>query len=284
MLRGVLVATLLGGCGAASAPAVAPAQAGPHAHVGLASSPPIGAPGEHMTYKLSLQGIDLATFDYGIGSAVQLDGHQALVVASHAKAIGIVKAVANIDDYFTSWVDTRSGRPLRWMADEFATNGKDRERTEADFDRRTGDVVPVMFHLDDDTPKPEPQTVTLPEVWDYNAFLLALRGWEAPRGSTFTAEVMRSRFMWHVVMTIGAKESIVTQLGQLPALRLEGDTYKLDRDATRSKGSDERHFTIWISDDQARVPLQVTARTDYGDIKMEIVDYTPGGADRSGDD
>ena len=33
---------------------------------------------------------------------------------------------------------------------------------------------------------------------------------------------------------------------------------------------------MWISDDDGRVPLEIRATTDYGDLKMRIVDYQPG--------
>ena len=67
-------------------------------------------------------------------------------------------------------------------------------------------------------------------------------------------------------------------LNLLPALRLDGHTYKLDREGKRAEGSDERDFSVWISDDEGRVPLQVTAKTDYGDVKLAITDYQPGTA------
>ena len=35
---------------------------------------------------------------------------------------------------------------------------------------------------------------------------------------------------------------------------------------------------MWISDDDGRVPLKVVAKTDYGDIEMQITDYSPGPA------
>ena len=35
-----------------------------------------------------------------------------------------------------------------------------------------------IFHLNDEPPKPEPQDVSMPDVWDFNAFLIALRAWE----------------------------------------------------------------------------------------------------------
>ncbi len=246
----------------------------------LPIGPPLVTPGEHMTYRLELKGIELASYEISVApELVDLDGKRAIVVQSHAKAVGLVKLVANVDDSFTSWIDVESGRPLRWSCDEFGTNSSNKERTEARIDQREGNVVPVDFHLNDDAPKSEPQKVSLVDVWDYNAFLVALRGWEAAAGTTVVAEVLRSRYLWHVQMTVRGRENLVTQLGALPALRFDGHTWKLDRE-DRKTPEDERDFSVWISDDDGRVPLQVVARTDYGDMKMMIVDYQPGAGQR----
>ena len=257
--------------------AVAPAPVGPITNH-LPGGPPLVTPGEHMSYKLALQGIDLATYDFSVGEQSTVAGRPVIVVSSHAVTVGL-GALVKVDDYFSSWIDVATGRPLRWTADEYASNGHDKERTLADFAGRTGDTLPIQFHLNDDPPHAEPQHVSLPEVWDYNAFLVALRAWEGAPGSHVTAEVLRSRYLWHVDMKIAGREVLHTAsvLGaDLPALRLDGDTYKLARDGTRAPNSDERHFSIWISDDDGRVPLQIVARTDYGDIRMEITDYSPG--------
>ena len=95
-------------------------------------------------------------------------------------------------------------------------------------------------------------------------------------GSHVTVEILRSRWMWHCEMKIAGKEKLVTALGELPALRFDGHTYKLDRDGKRFPDSVERDFSVWISDDAGRVPLRNVAKTDYGDMKMEITDYAPG--------
>jgi hypothetical protein len=34
-----------------------------------------------------------------------------------------------------------------------------------------------------------------------------------------------------------------------------------------------RSYTLWISDDANRVPLRLTARTEYGNVRAELVDY-----------
>ncbi len=230
-----------------------------------------------MSYRLQLQGVELAAMTFGVGELAELDGKQTIIVQGHAKAVGLASMVAAIDDTFTSWIDVATGRSLRFQADEYATKSKtDVEHVVADFANRTGDSVPVTFHVNDGPPTPEPQKVSLPEVWDYNAFVIALRSWEGPAGTTATVEVFRSRYLWHVVMKIRGNDKLTTELGDFPALRFDGHAYKLDRNGARFPNSDERDFSLWVSDDDGRVPLQIVARTDYGDVKMEIVDYQPG--------
>jgi hypothetical protein len=248
----------------------------PSAQAGLPAGPPLVTPGEHMAYSLELQGVSLATLELAVGDVAAVGDKQAVVVQSHAKAVGLVKVVANIDDVFTSWIDVATGRPLRWVTDEFATRSADREKTEADFAARRDNVVPVTFHVNETTSESEPQVVSQPDVWDFNSFLVALRAWDPPPGARVVAEVMRSRFMWHVEMTARGKDKLATALGTLPARRLDGHTFKLDRKGGKVPDSDERDFSIWISDDDGRVPLKVAAKTDYGEITMSITDYSPG--------
>jgi len=243
----------------------------------LGGGPPLATPGERMQYRLSLRGIDLATYDLGVGELVDLGRARAVVVQGHARTRGIAAVFAMIDDRFTSWIDAATGRSLRFQTDEYASGSKtDIEHSVVDLAGRTGDTIPVQFHVNDAPPVAEPQQASLPVAWDYNAFLLALRAWEAPPGTALTLEVFRSRFLWHVEITIGGVEKLVTELGELPALRIEGHTYKLRRDGARTPDDAERRFTMWISDDDGRVPLAIKAVTDYGDLMMQIVDYQPG--------
>ena len=271
-MQRLVIACLLVACGSHGSTIVSNSSAAQ----GLPGGPPLVTPGERMSYRLSLQGMELATYDLGVGDITEVAGRRAILVQSHARAVGLVKIVANIDDYFSSWIDVETGRPLRWQTDEYATKSSDKERTDARLYERNGDTVPIDFHLNDQPPKSEPQKVSMPEIWDYNAFLVALRSWDAPAGTSLVTEVLRSRFLWHVQVTVRGKTKLVTELGTMPALRIDGHTYKLDRNDQKLAGDDERDFSIWISAEAGRVPLEVTARTDYGDIKMQITDYQAG--------
>ena len=271
-MRSLLVAAVLVACGSHQAehlPLPAPKLER------MAEGPPLVTPGEHMSYKLALQGVELAVYDFAIGEVTQVSGKPAIQMQAHAKTVGL-GALVKVDDFFWSWMDTATGRPLHWVTDEYTTDGQHKEKTDADLAARSGDTVPVSFHLDNDPAVPEPQHVSYADVWDYNSFLIALRSWEGAAGTTVVAEVFRSRYLWHVEMKIHGKDKLVTELGELPALRVDGHTYKLGRDGKRFPGADERDFSVWISDDDGRVPLKVVAKTDYGDVEMTIVDYNPG--------
>lgn len=243
----------------------------------LREGPPLVTPGEHMQYKLSLRGIDLATYDLTAGELTELDGKPAIVFQGHAKISGLASFVATIDDRFTSWVDARTGHSLRFQTDEYASGSNtDIEHAIVELGARKGNEIAIRYHTNDGPVGTEIQQASQPVAWDYNAFLLALRGWEGPPGSSLSLEVFRSRYMWHVDVAIKGKEKLVTALGELPALRIQGTTYKLTRKGERAPGSAQREFTMWISDDDGRVPLMIEATTDYGALKMEIVDYQAG--------
>jgi hypothetical protein len=288
-MRRFVVAAVLGpfalavsvGCRVPGPPPITPAVPATPAVAQLGSGAPLVTPGERMTYRVVLGGVELAAMSLGIGERIDLGGKQTILVQGHAKSVGLANMIAAIDDTFTSWVDVETGRSLRFVVDEYETNSKvNIEHTIADLAGKTAELLPITFALNDAPPLPEPQKLRDPDVWDYNAFLVALRSWEGPVGTTASVEVLRSRWLWRVDMKIRTKEKLATELGDLPALRFDGHTYKVDRQGTKDPKSDERDFSIWISDDDGRVPLLIVARTDYGDVKMEIVDYQPGSGQR----
>ncbi len=249
----------------------------------LASRAPLLTPGERMVYRIQLGGVELAQMTLGVGDIAEVAGKKAIIVQGHAKSVGFANLVATVDDTFTSWIDVKTGRSLRFAVDEYATNSKTEvEHTMIDVAGRTANSLPIQFHLNDGKPTDEPQKVSMKDIWDYNAFLVALRSWEGETGTATTIEVFRSRWLWHVDIKIASVGKVTTELGELPAIRVDGHAVKMDRNLLKDPSSDERDFSVWISNDDGRVPLRLVARTDYGDVRMEIVDYQPGNGTRLG--
>jgi hypothetical protein len=242
----------------------------------MPTSPPLVTPGERMTYRVNLRGVEVAAMTFAVGDRTELAGRMAIPVQCRLQSSGLANLVASIDDTYTSWIDIATGRPLRWESLERSAKRKQVEHTVAEIASREGDSVPITFAIDDQPPVPEPQKVAGTEVWDYNAFLVALRRWEGTPGTRSSLEVLRSRWMWRIDVTIGGRETLVTELGELPALRFDLHATRLDRAGNKDPNSEERDLAVWISDDGDRVPLKLTATTDYGDVLMTIADYQPG--------
>ncbi len=241
------------------------------------SGPPLVTPGERMQYRVSLKGLELASYVISVGDLVDLEGKKTITVQGNAKLAGLAAWFGGkVDDKLTSWIDVETGRSRRFQVDEYGSRSEDIEHTIADIAKREGNVVPVSFHLNTEEPKPEPQKAALAETWCLNAFLVALRSWEGPPGTVKDLEVFRSRNLWKMTVTIKGKTKLVTELGELPALRFDAHVVKLDRDGGKFPDTDERDFSLWVSDDAGRVPLQINAKTDYGDVTMAIVEYQAG--------
>lgn len=252
--------------------AAAEAAAAP---VELGGKPPLARPGEKLTYRISIQGVELAEFAIAVGA--DPDG---LVIESVARSTGVGALLKKVETRFTSYLDAQTGRPRRFKSEERAGR-KDAtlERSDARIAERQGDLIPVLVRRGDGDAveeKTEPQTVHVPVVWDLNAVMIALRQFEAPLGTELAFETFRSRFVWTTKLTVAKREEITTELGRVSALRFEGWGHGLRRDGELND-EPERRFSLWISDDADRVPVRLIGVTDYGDIKMEITSYTPAG-------
>lgn len=279
MRRSVVTALVLSAACGHRGTSVAPLSE-PTAEPGkLPTGPPLVTPGERMHYKLALQGFELATFTFTVGNIEELDGRKVIPVESHAKATGLAAHVANVDDRFTSWIDIETGISLKFQVAELVPKKKDVEHSIADLKGRRENIIPITFHLNDEPGVIEEQLVTLPETWDFNSFIVAIRAWEGPPGTKATVESMRSRYLWNITATIGERGKLATELGEFPVLRIDNRTFKLGRKGNRLPDA-ERNFAVYITDEVGRVPVLISAKTDYGDIKMTIVDYQPGTGER----
>jgi Protein of unknown function (DUF3108) len=256
-------------------PALAPAAGSPAAGPpALGGKPPLATPGERFTYKISIQGVELAEFLIDIGS--DADG---MVVRSVARSSGVGALLKKVETQFISHIDPQTGKPRRFRSEERA-GSKDAtiERSDARIAERQGDVVSVLVRRGDDAAAAEQneQQKVQGEVWDLNAVMIALRQFEAPQGTKLAFESFRSRYVWRTELTVGKREQLTTQLGRVSTLRFEGWGHGLRRNGELND-EPERRFQIWVSDDADRVPVLLVGVTDYGDIRMEITSYTPPG-------
>jgi hypothetical protein len=294
LLRAVIGSTVvsiaLAGCsGPSSAPrsgngaSVAVDPAASEGSVVFPPRAPYVTAGERMSYRVSLHDIDAATFTVSIGELDELAGRPVVVVQSGITSSALVSMVRKIDDNFTSWIDAETTRPVLFRSSELASP-KDQvlEVTDSEAGKLQDGAFPVRVNRGGVDQAVEQQAVGELPVFDLNGFLIALRSWEVPAGTKGASDVIRSRFLWRTEVTMGGFENVVTELGELPALRIDGVSQRIGRDGAIDPKSSVRRYSLWISNDADRVPLQMVAHTDYGDLRMDIVEYSAGNGTRIG--
>ncbi len=181
---------------AASTTPKAPPVASDHFAVG----PPLVTPGEHMSYRLALQGMELATYDFAVGECHR-GGRQAgdrraePCEGRRARDLVAAKSTTLHARGSTSRPGDRCGGP----ADEFATKGyRTRSARDARFFERQGDRCRSTSTSTTDRPRPSRRQVSTPgrvglqRVPGRAAELGRAAGHDADRRG------LRSRYMWHV--------------------------------------------------------------------------------------
>ncbi len=258
-------------CGsAAPAPAalVAPvAPLGPP--VALGSGLPFFHADEQMAWDVRVHGVLVGEAMLASGRPGVVDGRETVIVRSRAGSAGVIGMVKKVRDEVITWVDARTSRPIRLDGD--LTFGNRHVLVTTRFEKRG-------YHLqvirDGGRPARRFQPVPGSEpVYDSHAVIARLRGWTPEPGARAYFYVVGGRYLWHNIVQLSARETVRIGLGTFPALRIDGVATRVNGRLRIDLGKKPRSYTVWVSDDADRVPLKVQARTELGDLEIELVHY-----------
>ena len=269
------VPTVLGGCGASSPPNPS----------GVAGGEPLSAPealdisrthylpGERMEFEMSLHGIVGGRAQLAVGEPGDVDGREIIIVRSQLESAGAVSVFKVIRDDVVSWIDVESGLPVYLKAD--VKFGEKEAQIETRFsDGKTGSFT-VEYQRSGRRTRTQFQLMpTNRAAFDGHSILGALRSWDEPEGTHAFFYVLSGRRLWHNTIRFTRREKITTTLGRTAAIRIDGVAKRLRSNLDEETRKKPRHYTLWLSDDAERRPLLVSGKTEYGDVRVELVSYS----------
>jgi uncharacterized protein DUF3108 len=271
----VVLAAILAssGCAGAEANALAPAPA-----LRPASAPIEVAinPGETMAFEVRIAGLVAGEAQLAVGELGAYEGHRAVVVKSRAATAGAAAMIRHIVDEATTVVDVDTGRPLQ--LDTVVEQGETRSTASAKFTDNVADITYARsnedqpHHLRIDFGKGAAAAAGI-QVHNAHSAMAQLRGWRAAPGTRRTVFVVGGRRLWRIDVTYAGQDTIGSVIGNRRAIRLSGESYRARPDFSPETPRPTRTFTVWLSDDADRVPLKVTARTELGDVVMNLTEY-----------
>ncbi|HET7502289.1 MAG TPA: DUF3108 domain-containing protein [Kofleriaceae bacterium] len=251
------------GAEAMTPPAGAAAKPAPAGEVGL-------NPGETMAFEVRLAGILAGEAQLAVGQLGDFEGHRAVVVKSRAQTAGAAALLKHIVDEATTVVDMDTGRPL--SVETYVEQGDAKTTASARF---TGNIAEITYRRSEEK---DPHVIKVDfgkvDVHDAHSAMAQVRGWRATPGATRSVLVVGGRRLWRVDVTYVGEDTIGSAIGNRRAIHFTGASYRTRRDLTPESDRPTRTFSVWLSDDADRVPLKVTARTELGDIVMDLTEYS----------
>jgi hypothetical protein len=270
LLAATTVACGAGGGGKASNDA--PPKMGPPTALPVVGG--VFRPGESMRFELSLRGIVGGEATVGVGKPGLARGKRVIIVRSRIESAGVVSMFKEVKDEVTTWVDLDTGLPLEHQA---AVKFGQKEMT---IETRFAGGVAGSFDLAVSRPGIYTRRVAhqaMPAdspAFDAHSVIGALRAWRAEEGQHAYFFALVGRHLWQNTVRLTQHERVRTRLGRFDALRIDGVARRLTRDLREDPKKPPRYYTLWMSDDDQHLPLLVTAKTEYGEVKAELVEYT----------
>jgi hypothetical protein len=194
-----------------------------------------GIEGEHVEYEMKLAGMVVGRFQVAVGNRGVVDGRPSVIVRSKASLAGAGTILGNIDWELTTTVDIDTG----FAIEQEETVSVDAVIKEGKNQSKKKWSVDERHH-------------------NAHSAAGALRGWFSAPGATDSLQI--GLFDNHVPVSISdaAREMIDGK----PAARYDG--------LLRNKHA----FSVWVSDDAARVPLRLRSGSKIGEIEVALVDYS----------
>lgn len=197
-----------------------------------------GVPGEGIEYRVTLRGVGVGKVQVGVGKLGWIDGREALIVKSRGQTEGLIAVVSELTWELTTTIDLERARPIRNVADARITLvGEEPEDAHEEHEWSDGD-----------------------RGHDLHSATAVIRGWRSKPGERTELRVAIDSMrldvkLWH------AKTELVTVKRTLAAVRYDGIA------------EDKYRFSVWLSDDVARVPLRLRTQSKWGEIMIEMVHY-----------
>lgn len=264
------VGALLGACGGAAAelaaqpPELAPAPAAAAVDDEIQGL----VPGESLAFEVKVAGVLAGEAHLAVGKPAALDGRRAVAVSSVMRSAGAFALIKEVKDEVTSYVDLDQLRPLRSTSDvifgpkryhaetTFTPGGATIELTPAGQAARS-----IHYSFGDAI------------VHDAHSAMALVRTWKAEPGERMGLWVIGGRRIWRTEVWLAGTETIGTFLGNQPTIRLDGTSVRSRADLTPEPNRKVRSFSVWLSDDADRVPLRFAAKTELGEISIDLVGY-----------
>lgn len=182
------------------------------------------------------------------------------------KTIGFVRALWKLDASFRGSVDAETLRPIESKQIEvyrkkklitdlaFTNSGVTRTRTEVPASGKTS--IPVPFNLSG--------------LFDLQSAWLYLRSQPMTDHSVYRIAVYPATSAYVTTVTVLGHEKVSVRAGSYDAIKVDLQLMRIGKKMQLEPHRKFKKATIWISDDENRIPLRIEAQIFVGTVFAEL--------------
>lgn len=263
-----------------------PVVGGTDAHCGVPMLPqrpsklPFG-PGERLDYDVRFFGFKTGGVSLYMSNRELIDGKATYPVRAVGRTEGAANLLGGVDVRMMTWLDPASMTPIR-----MASRARQKPlighallvREDAAFQKptpeRPGQIDSrLKWWRDGKAFRSDGHKAANGDLVDVLALLYYGRSRVFTEGSTFCFTVFHRRALWRVEGLIGEAELTSSPWGTREALRITAAIRRLSRRGLSEAATD---VTVWVTDDDARLPLKMEKKERFGSVEAVLARYAPG--------
>lgn len=215
--------------------------------------------GEKLEYRLHYGIINAGTIEMKVAEKpAVIDGRGTYHIDGYGKSIPSFDWMFKVRDHFESYVDTQAMLPLRFIKDQKEGGYNDHDYVTFNY------FLKKCFNKKGTKDIP----VDIQDVISVVYYARTLDMKNAKKGDEFPLALYLDNEVYKLKFKYDGKETIKTDVGKINALRIVPEVVA-DR-VFRTKDA----MTIWVSDDENKVPLRIKAEILIGSLKCDITGYS----------
>lgn len=253
--------------GLPTAPVVNPAT--PH-HVAARTMQGFRA-GEGFAYTFSVGSIDAGRARISVGDPVMSAGRRTLTVSGDAHSAPWLALLARLDDDYRVQIDVESLAPRKLNILEKGLRDRKLDMTLDPAGAQT------RVHMDLVRPKEErhenANVIGMPLEPAAALFTMRATPWRI--GESIEMIAFDGPTFYKATATATKHETLEQKGEHLAVIRIDVVALRIDI-AGKETGQAPRRATLWLSDDEKRIPYRIAGDTDFGRCELELVSYREG--------
>jgi len=179
--------------------------------------------------------------------------------------VGFVRALWKLDATYRGVASAETLRPIE--SKQVEAYRRKKITTELNFtDAGVTRVRAETPGSKDDKPKP----FNLPGLFDLHGAMLYLRSQPLNDHAVYRIVVYPATSAYLVTVTVVGREHVAVHAGSYNAIKLDVQLKRIAKDLELEPHRKFKRATIWVSDDQDRIPLRIEAQIFVGTVFAEL--------------